>query len=305
MKRAVSISIGSSKRDKTVEIDLLGERVHLQRIGTDGDMKKAARLYRELDGKVDALGVGGTDLGLLVGSRFYPLYSVAHLVADVKHTPVVDGSGLKATLERKAAQVVEEKLGAYIPEKKALVTTATDRWGMASGFVEAGYTMIFGDLIFSIGIPIALRSQKAVMRMASLLMPVMGRIPFEWLYPVGQAQEKRTPRAERYFHWANVVLGDCHYVRRYMPERIPGKIIVTNTTTPEDTRTFAEAGVRYLVTTTPVLDGRSFGTNLMEAALVAATGRREPVNYARPGGYFQWMADLVDRLDMKPQVHLL
>ena len=76
MKRAVSVSIGSSRRDKAVEIDLLGERVRLERIGTDGDMEKAARLYQELDGKVDAFGVGGADLGVRVDKRWYPLYKV-------------------------------------------------------------------------------------------------------------------------------------------------------------------------------------------------------------------------------------
>jgi len=30
--------------------------------------------------------------------------------------------------------------------------------------------------------------------------------------------------------------------------------------------------VSWLVTTTPVLDGRTFGTNMMEAALIAARG---------------------------------
>ena len=34
MKRAVSISLGSSKRDSTVELDLLGQPVRIQRIGT-------------------------------------------------------------------------------------------------------------------------------------------------------------------------------------------------------------------------------------------------------------------------------
>ena len=58
MKRAVSISIGSSKRNKAVEVTLLGEKVSIERIGTDGDMEKAAHLYQEMDGKVDAFGVG-------------------------------------------------------------------------------------------------------------------------------------------------------------------------------------------------------------------------------------------------------
>ena len=49
MKRAVSISLGSSKRDKAVEVELLGERVRIERIGTDGDMAKAQRMFAELD----------------------------------------------------------------------------------------------------------------------------------------------------------------------------------------------------------------------------------------------------------------
>ena len=33
MKRVVSVSIGSSKRDHRVEVDLLGERFQIERIG--------------------------------------------------------------------------------------------------------------------------------------------------------------------------------------------------------------------------------------------------------------------------------
>ncbi|MCX7682555.1 MAG: quinate 5-dehydrogenase, partial [Anaerolineae bacterium] len=61
MKRAVSISLGSSTRDKKVTLTLLGQEITLERIGTDGDVAQAIRLYRELDGKVDAFGVGGID----------------------------------------------------------------------------------------------------------------------------------------------------------------------------------------------------------------------------------------------------
>ena len=87
MKRAVSISIGSSKRNKAVEVTLLGEKVSIERIGTDGDMEAAALKYKELDGKVDAFGVGGADLGALVDGKWFPLYSVQPMVRFVKKTP--------------------------------------------------------------------------------------------------------------------------------------------------------------------------------------------------------------------------
>jgi len=57
MKKAISISIGSSSRDKEAVVNLLGEEVHISRVGTDGDMQAARQMYRDLDGKVDTFGL--------------------------------------------------------------------------------------------------------------------------------------------------------------------------------------------------------------------------------------------------------
>jgi hypothetical protein len=298
MKRAVSISIGSSKRDKSVEVELLGEKVLIERIGTDGSMEKAAQLYRELDGKVDAFGVGGTDLGLTVGDRWYPLYSMQSMVRYVKQTPLVDGSGLKNTLETGVVPCMESKLDGYIKEKKVLMTTGVDRWGMSLSFDRAGYEMVLGDLMFALGIGIPIRSLAGLKRVAAVMIPIAGRLPFEWVYPTGEKQEKRIPKWEKYYQWATVLAGDCHYIKRHMPDRLDGKVVVTNTTTPEDVEMFRKADIRYLVTTTPVLQGRSFGTNMMEAALVAVSGKGRPLTKAE-------YEELLKRLGMEPQVQEL
>ena len=71
-----------------------------------------------------------------------------------------------------------------------------------------------------------------------------------------------------------MVAGDCLYIKRYMPDDMQGKVVVTNTTTPQDVELFRKCGVKYLVTTTPILDGRSFGTNMMESALIALSGKK-------------------------------
>ena len=305
MKRAVSISIGSSTRDKAVEIELLGETVRLERIGTDGDMEKAARLYRDMDGEVDAFGVGGAVLGLMVDDKWYTLQSVQSLIRDVHKTPVVDGTGLKMTLERKAAGVVNEQLSTELKNQTALLISGLDRYGLSRSFMDSGYQYIIGDLMFALGLPIPIKSDKSLKRLASLLIPILGRVPFEWLYPTGEKQEVRTPKFEKYFGWASVIAGDCHYITHYMPDDMRGKIIVTNTTTPSDRDLLRSCGVKYLVTTTPMLEGRSFGTNMMEAAIIAAIGRTEPVDYAQSDEYLNLMAQMVDKLEMSPKVQEL
>ncbi len=275
MKRAVSISIGSSKRDKAVEVNLLGEKVSIERIGTDGDMEAAALKYKELDGVVDAFGVGGADLGLMVDNKWYPLYSVRPMIRYVKKTPIVDGVGLKNTLENKSAPLLASKIGDYINRngKTAFVVSGADRWGMTSSFLDAGYKCAFGDLMFGLGMPIPLHTASQLKTLAGFLMPLIGRLPFSWVYPTGEKQEVRVPKYQKFYQEATVVAGDCHYIKRHMPDDMKGKVIVTNTTTPEDVALFKQCGVKYLVTTTPVLDGRSFGTNMMEAALIAISGK--------------------------------
>lgn len=300
MKRAVSISIGSSRRNKAVEVTLLGEKVSIERIGTDGDMEAAAMKYKELDGTVDAFGVGGADLGALVDGEFYPFHSVQPMVRFVKKTPLVDGGGLKNTLENKAPAFLDKKIGDYIRQqgRKVFVTLGVDRWGLSKSFVEAGYEVVFGDLMFALGVPIPIHTMNGLRTLAKLMIPIVTRFPFEWLYPTGEKQEERIPKYEKYYRWATVVAGDCHYVKRHMPEDMQGKVVVTNTTTPEDVELFKKCGVKYLVTTTPVLDGRSFGTNMMEAALVAVSGKGRPLTWAE-------LTELLDKLGFEPQLQEL
>lgn len=297
MKRAVSISLGSSKRNSAVELDLLGERVCIERIGTDGDMARAAQLYGELDGVVDAFGVGGTDLGLTVGDKYYRLHSVAPLVRNVKQTPVVDGSGLKNTLERRVAPYMESQIGVIEP-RRVLMTSGADRWGMSMSFMENGYEGVFGDLMFGLKLPIPLRSAAAIKRVAAVLFPIVTRLPFEWIYPTGDKQDVNTPKFEEWYEWATVIAGDCHYIKRFMPARLDGKIICTNTTTTEDVAAFRATGARYLVTTTPRLEGRSFGTNMMEAMLVATSGKGRKLTDEE-------LTEMIDLLGFKPNIELL
>ena len=300
MKRAVSISIGSSKRNKAVEVTLLGEQVSIERIGTDGDMEAAALKFKELDGTVDAFGVGGGDLSMYVDGKKYDFHSVKPMVRFIKKTPVVDGSGLRLTLEKKAAPFILEKIGPYLDKqgKTALIMTGSDRWGLTSSFLEAGFKCTFGDFLYSLEMPIPLHTAKQIKFVAALLLPIALRLPFHWIYPVGEKQEERKPKYPQYFKEATVVAGDCHYIKRYMPDDMQGKVIVTNTTTPEDVELFKKCGVKYLVTTTPVLDGRSFGTNMMEAALVAVSGKNRPLTWDEYN-------ELLAQLKFEPQLQEL
>ncbi len=259
-----------------MEIELWGEKWEISRRGTDGDFEKARSLIAELDGKVDAIGLGGIDLYLVARGRRYVIRDALRLARAARKTPVVDGSGLKDTLERRTVRWLEEKGILRFAGKRVLLVSAVDRFGMAEELARRGARLTMGDLIFAFGLPLPIRSFFTLNLLAFLLLPFICRLPFSLLYPTGRSQEEIRSRSlpARYYGEADVIAGDFHFIRRYLPEKLPGRSIITNTVTSEDVELLRSRGISLLVTTTPELGGRSFGANVMEALLVAASGRR-------------------------------
>ena len=274
MKRVVSISLGSSKRDHQAVANFGGQDFLIERIGTDGDKKKAIQLIGQLDGTVDAFGMGGTDLYVYAGNKRYTFTESAEIAAAAKQTPIVDGSGVKNTLERRVVQYLAREGGVIFENKPVLVVCAVDRFGLAEELVAAGSKPIFGDLLFGLGLPIPIRSLERLAMLARVIAPIITKLPIRFFYPTGDNQVKMTPRFSRYFEDAEIVAGDFHFIRKYMPARLDGKLIITNTVTQHDEKLLQDRGVKTLITTTPEIGGRSLGTNVLEGVLVALSGKR-------------------------------
>ena len=291
--RVVSISLGSSSRDHCSHAPILGRDWILERRGTDGDLQKAADTIAELDGQVAAIGLGGIDLWLVAGAKRYPVHAAAKLAAAAKITPVVDGSGLKNTLERATVRALQTSGVCPLRGVKVGLTCAVDRFGMAQELVEIGADITFGDWMFVLGLPFEMRRLQTVQRAALWVLPIAGRMPFEMLYPTGKAQTEIVPKAvhRKFFAENAVIAGDFLQIRRYLPERLDDKTILTNTVTPSDVELLRERGAKMLITTTPEFEGRSFGTNVMEGIFAALGDKSEADYQAR-----------LEQLDWQPRV---
>ncbi len=232
-----------------------------------------------------------------MGDRRYPLRAGHRLVRDVKATPVVDGGGLKQTLERRVFERATPVLGRR-RYRRALVLVGADRWGMATAVASVADEVRFGDLHYSLGIPLTLHSLDALRRTAALLMPVAGQLPASVLYPTGEAQHREKPRAPALWDGVDLVAGDFHYIRTNLPPSLRGVTVLTNTTTEADVTLLRDRGAKALITTTPRFEGRSFGTNALEAALTARAGHGRALTDAE-------LDAMIDRFDLRPDVALL
>lgn len=298
MKHALSISLGSSKRDKSADIHLLGQPIRLERRGTNGDTQLAQQRFADLDGTVDAFGIGGIELNLHMNRQIYQFDAAKKLIRSVRQTPYTDGGGLKATLENQVVARLVAELGDKYQTGNVLLTAATDRYGMTRSFTDAGYNIIAGDLGFGLGIPYAIRSLKQIHRLSRLMLPFVTKLPISVLYPTGDKQEKIVPKFQDWYAWADVIAGDCLYIKQHMPDNLEGKVIVTNTTTARDMALFRARGVSHVLTTTPTFAGRSFGTNLLEAGLTAVFQKSRALTHAE-------VAQLVKKANLKPTLHTL
>ena len=304
MKRIVSISVGSSARDHTTRHTFLGQECEISRRGTNGDFQKAVELYKELDGKVDAFGAGGVEFFLDVENKRYYFRDVKRLRNAVKVSKIGDGNGVKGILERRAFEYLEkylnEKEGRSLKGLPALKTTVVERYSMGKAMVDAGLDVTFGDFMFALGLPIPMYSLRAARMVASALLPVVTQVPFAWLYPLGSEQDKPPQNKWRkYYERSQVIAGDFLQIRQYMPDDLTGKIIVTNTTTAKNVDELRQRNLHILVTVTPRLEGRSFGTNVMEATLLALMDK--PQSEVTQADF----VDLINRIPLEPNIEVL
>lgn len=298
MKSVVSVSLGSSSRDHSSQIELLGQTISLSRRGVDGQFKRAIELLKELDGQVDAIGLGGIDIYLKSRTQTFELRDGVRLRDTVEKTPVVDGSGLKNTLERETVRYLQESGEVPLKDKKVLMVCAMDRFGMAEALHEVGANTVYGDMIFSLNLDKPITNLEELEQRALKLLPEISKLPISMVYPTGKKQEVIEPSelTAPYFAEAEIIAGDFHIMRRRLPDRLDGKGILTNTVTNQDLEELRKRGVAWLVTTTPELDGRSFGTNVLEAALLAQLGK--PAEEVTPQDYLELIrhAELLPRI---------
>ena len=154
------------------------------------------------------------------------------------------------------------------------MVSGIENFGMAETLDAFGADVTYIDAPMIVGLPLPLKSLKALGRAAKLIAPIGAQLPIQMIYPTGKKQDSQTETwRSRYFKNADIITGDFHYILRHAPQDLRGKTILTNTTTPDNVEDMRRRGVNMLITTTPRLEGRSLSTNMLEAAFIAVSGK--------------------------------
>jgi predicted amino acid dehydrogenase len=252
MKQIISISPGSSQRNYTLMTTMLDQPVRLQRFGTDGSLARAAELVRAFDGQAHAIALEELTPVVRLGQARYPQEAVATLVAQARQTPVVDGSLLRATLERWAVKRATDMLPGLLRYRRILLTSGIQQYQLAQMLTQYNASLRFADPLLMTGLPFPLvpRSLAQLEQYAAVALPLAAlmQATLQPRYTFAAQQQVR-----QLFTWADVIVGDAETICRSAPANMRGRTVITTDPTPADIDDLRNRGVSTLVTMTPPL----------------------------------------------------
>lgn len=292
MKQVLVIHLNDYDVESTVEF--LGQSITLIQRGCAGEYARAEALIREYDGKVDAIAVDGLSIWLQLGSTRRQHDVGAQLAATATQTPVVDGCGIRAGLERWGVILADRAEPGVFARKRVLMAPGLNHSGLAEALSRHGCSLRYAEPIIYFGLPDVpgVGSAKTLEQAAPATLDRLKRQPFRRIHPQPGAPSRARPADP--FLWADVIAGDVGAIRRYAPADLKHKTVILESANDEDLADLRRRGVSIAITMMPSLDpdddlGR-WPAAVIEGVLVALrTNRDEPLT---EDTYLDLMADI-------------
>ncbi len=295
MKKVVTVTLGASKHDFTLDTAFLGERYTVQRIGTDGDHRKAWELLRRQQAHADAIGVGETADHYQVGLRTIVNPDTEKLTKVVTRVPVTTGTTLRRLLQVNAVRHVQKELGSFFNNNHVLFLSGMRNYEIARALAEYTDNLSFADPVFQTGAPLLLGSLTQLETYARGNELVAGRKPLRVL-------EKALPRLKNLrvasaMGKAHVVVGTYNEIKAIgSVDNLEGKTLITSAVFDEQLAFYRRCKVNLVIDVSPKLFDQVVGVATLEAMVLAHLGRN--ANELADDEF----EEIIGELELKPQL---
>ncbi len=301
MKKILIIHLNQENATETVRF--LHHDLEVLHLGCAGEPEKARELIREYDGQVDAIGLEGMPALLELGPARREHEDGRTLPAAAGTTPVVDGRGIRAGLERWGVILADRAEPGIFSQKRVLMVPGLNHKGLAQGLARHSPTVRYADPVIYFALPNfpGIGGKLTLEQAAGPTLDQLKSAPFRRVMP--QAGIPGTPRYTESFQWADVIAGDIGAIRRYAPDDLKHKTVVVEWATEEDLQDLRQRGVSIAITMMPSLQEKEslgrWSAATIEAALVAL--RPNPQATLSEDTYLDLMADI----EWKPAIRYL
>ena len=273
MKHVVSISLGSSSQDFDFVTEFLGEKLHVRRVGTNGSTPAAVKLIKQWDKKAAAIGLGVLKDSYKVGSRRFIEKDSARLKAVATQVPVTTGGRLGDIFQEWAVRHAQTHLGSFFNNARVLFFSGMTDYKLALSIAEYTSNLQFADPLLQLGVPKLLGSVDALNLYANGAHYVKN-----WTLPAamasGPVKEWTRFVLRKAMQKATVIVAPVHELDDFGLEELAGKTVITATVNDERIAQMRDKGVATIIDGSPVMHGHVLGANLLDAMIMAATGKR-------------------------------
>jgi predicted amino acid dehydrogenase len=273
MKNVISISLGASSQDFDFRTHFLGHRVRVRRLGTDGSTAKAVKLLKAWDGKADAIGLGLVKDSYSLGAQPFIARDDQRLRKAVSRTPVTTGARLSEIFLEWAVRHTQIELGHYFDNANVLFFSGMAQYKLAVSMAEYTENLHFADPLLQVGVPKLLTSLDALSLYASGAHYVADWSPPR-VVPAGLMKQWTQFVLRRALCKASVVVAPVHELDDFGLEELAGKTVITSTVNEQRLAQFRDKGVHLVVDGSPVLHGHVIAPDLLDAMILAATGKQ-------------------------------
>ena len=272
MKHVVSISLGTSSQDFEFTTEFLGEKLHVRRIGTNGNTAEAVKLIKQWDKKAAAIGIGVLKDHYKVGSRRFIEKDSARLKAVATRVPVTTGGRLSDIFQGWAVRHTQTQLGSYFNNARTLFFSGLTDYKLALALSEYTSNLQFADPVLQMGVPKLLNSLDALHLYSNGAHYVK-----DWTLPsaiaTGPVKEWTRFVLRKALQKATVVVAPVHELDDLGLEELAGKTLITATVNDERMAQLRDKGVSMVIDGSPTMNGHVLGANLLDAMILAATGK--------------------------------
>ncbi|HEX4885954.1 MAG TPA: dehydrogenase [Casimicrobiaceae bacterium] len=272
MKTVVGISLGAGDQDFAFETRFMGRRLDVRRLGTNGSADRARKLLREWESRADALGLGVVKDSYAVGPYRFVDQDAQRMKQAVTRTPVTTGGRLRDILQEWALRQAQATLGGHFTNAKVLFFSGCTNYKLALAMSELTPNLEFADALLQLGVPKMLTSLSMLELYASGARHVVDWTP-DLLVDSAPVREWTRFVLRRAMREAHVIVAPVHELDRFGKADLAGKTILTSTVNDRRLARFKARDVSIVVDGAPLVSGHVVGPSLLDAMIVAATGK--------------------------------
>jgi predicted amino acid dehydrogenase len=269
MKKVVTVTLGSSKRDFEFKTEFLGQSFSVRRMGADQDTGKAWELMRRQQATADAIGLGEISDHYQVGLRTVVNKETQRLTNVVTRVPVTTGATLRRLLQVRAIRHVQKELGHYFNNNLVLFLSGMRNYDMAVAMSDYTKNLSFADALFQTGAPKMLTSLEQLELYAKGSNFMLSGKTGQMLE--GALSGLKNKLVADIVSKSHVIVGTFAEIKAVgNATNLDGKTLITSAVTDERMAYFAKCKVNLVIDVSPMLFPEVVGINTIEAMILAA-----------------------------------